>query len=133
GAGAVGVSGEHGVAPVVAAGVGVVGGVAGGKEDLVELGAVEHGRARPHRRLDAGGTVGGPGGLDEMDRLVAALGVEHVLRAGRQVDRGDVTLVVAGVARVAAVGDVEILGAAVGDRYRERRRALFTLRLEGVH
>ena len=64
-----------------------------------------------------------------MHGLVAARSVEDVLRAGRQVDRGDVTLIVAVVARVAAVHDIEI-GRPVRGRDRERRRTLFVETLE---
>jgi hypothetical protein len=53
-----------------------------------------------------GAVIVGGAMLDEVNRPVAAIGVEDFLRAACQIDRRDVTLVVALIARIPAVGDI---------------------------
>ena len=64
-----------------------------------------------------------------MHRLVAASSVEDLLCACSQIDRGDVTLIVAVVTRVAPVHHVEI-SRPVGGCNRQCRRTLFVEALE---
>ncbi len=129
---AVRVEGENGVPPVMPTGIAVEVAVAGHHEQLVDIRVVDHRAARPDSVLHVAHAVGG-GVLDEMDGLVGAGGVPHLLRAGREIDRRDMPLVVAGIARIAAVRDIEIGRARADGRDRERWGALLDVGLERRH
>jgi hypothetical protein len=77
------------------------------EKDFIHVRIVDNSGARPHGGLDTG-AIGCAGCFDEVDRLIAALGVEDVLRAIRQVDGRDVALVVALVAGIAPIRHVEV-------------------------
>ena len=113
---------DHAVSPVMPSGVPVVEPVARPHEDPVRDAVVDDAWPRPHGCLRLG-AVRHRRRDDEVDRLVAAVGVEDLLRAVGEVDRRNVPLVVPGVARVAAVDDVEIGRPAGGRReWRAPRR-----------
>ncbi len=102
-AAAVGVDGQNGVTPVVHS---VEDRVARGEVDPVGGRVVVNARARPHRRLDLRAVGRRRDG--EMDGLVTAQGVEDFLDACGEVDRRHMPLVVAPIARIAAVGCIEV-------------------------
>jgi len=125
----VGVQGEDAVPPVEMPGDAAVEvAVPGRHEDPVVVGVVDDSGPRPDRALDVGAVR--RAAFDEVDRLVAAVGVEDPLRAGGEVDRGDVALVVAGVPRVAPVRHVEVALAAHRRHDGESGRALLDVGLE---
>src|SRR6476661_3915455 len=104
--------GDDRFAPVVIA---VVRAVAGAHEYSIRAGIVDDARPRPNR-VPRGSACRrhSTGEKLEMNRLIAAGGVEDVLRTRGEVDRGHVTLIVAVVARIAAVHDVKIANAIRG-------------------
>ena len=124
-AGAVGLQRNHRLAPVVNAVEATDArreSIAGCHQDPIGAGVVEDAGPRPDRVLARGAgrrRFRERGEMIEVQRLVAARGVEHLLRAGGEVDRGDVALVVAVVARVSAVHDIKVVDAGGGsDRQR---------------
>ncbi len=117
---------EHRVSPVVvrrrdARGVEVA--VSRREEKPVQRRLVDDARPRPDRRLHRG-AIGRPRSRDEVHGLIAAVRVEDVLRPAREIDRGHVPLVVAPVAGIAAVRDVETGMPVLRDGDREGRRSL---------
>src|SRR5438309_9427067 len=119
--------GEDRFAPVVNA---VIHAVAGAHEYSIRAGIVDDARTRPDRvpgrSTDRRHAIGE---MLEMNGLIAAGGVEDFLRTRGEIDRGHVTLIVAVVARIAAVHDVKIADAVRG-RDCQRRRTLFVEALE---
>ena len=118
--GSVGVDRQDAVGPSVIGGI--VAAVPGGAIDPIGAGVVDHADARPEGR-PAVGAVRGPGRLHERHGLVAALGVERTLRGVREIDGGDVPLIVAVVARIATMGHVKVSGAAARRGEDQRRRS----------
>ena len=127
-AGAVRMQRDDRFAPVLVAAV--VCAIAGTHEYSIRAGIVDDAGTRPDRV--PGRSTGRRHAISEMlemNGLVAAGGVEDSLRTRREVDRGHVALIVAVVARIAAVHDVKIADAVRG-RDRQRRRTLLIEALE---
>src|SRR6266498_4221046 len=119
---AVRMQGDDRFTPFVTA---VVRAIAGAHEYSIRAGIIDDARTRPNRvPRRSTGRRHSIGEMLEMTGLIAAGGIEDVLRTRGEVDRGYVTLIVAVVARIAAVHDVKIANAVRG-RDRQRRRTLF--------
>ena len=133
GPGPIRIKAEDGVAPVVS--TRVEGTVPCGYIDPVSSRVVGHCSTGPDRRLHGAAIVLAGPALDailhEVDRQVAAVGVEDVLAAGGQIDGGQVALVIAIVAGIAAVGHVEVARAVPGGGDRQGGGALLVEALEG--
>src|SRR6185437_15059963 len=106
-------------------------GIAGRHENAIGAGIVEDTGPCPDRVLPrgAGRRRFRRDEVIEVSRLVAAYGVEHSLRAGRAIDRGDVALIIAVVPGIAGVRDIQVLDTGRGGN-RQRRRAFFVVTLE---
>src|ERR1700687_4536924 len=76
-------------------------GISRAHENAVGPGVVDDARARPDRILTRGtGRRNAAAESSQVHGLVAARGIEDILCAGREIDGGDVALVVAVIARV---------------------------------
>src|SRR5262245_19015334 len=94
--------------------------VAGGEVDPVGDRRVGHAGPGPYPALHIG-TVRRTRRLHEVDGLVAAQAVEHVLTATGQVDGGYVALVVALVTGIPRIGGIEIRVPVLGGAHGQGR------------
>src|SRR5262249_18617422 len=128
GTAAVGIERKYRLAPVGPALIAIVAAVARGQVDPVGAAVVNDARPRPDCRSMIGARRARRHAR-EVNRPLTAHGVEDFLRTGTQIDGREVALVVAGVARVAAVEDVK-KRRAVGRGGGERRRSFLVEALE---